>query len=103
MSDSSGMICNDPSGLCLAHRGGGNDNSEGSISPMMDPATSGVYTSLTKLASQLQPGATTAPVIAIETSTSTILVKDMHGHAVAIQKPREASTSSSSPSSQPPN
>jgi Ragulator complex protein LAMTOR5 len=84
-----GLLCNDPSGLCLAADGA------------MDAKDAGTYTSLVRLASQLQAAGSrtsssssryVAPLITIETGSAAILVKEYDGHAVAIRVPRTAST-----------
>jgi len=72
-----GILCNDPSGLCVA-------------SQNLDVSQSGVYTSLLRLASQLQQqgeATDSSPLITIETDTSAILVKEYDGHAVALRVP----------------
>jgi hypothetical protein len=73
-----GILCNDPSGLCLSSKG------------EIDHSNSGVYTNLVRLASQLrQQGEATdsAPLITIETDSSALLVKEYDGHAVALRVP----------------
>ena len=70
------IICNDPSGLCVAASGD------------MDQKTSGVYTSLLKLASKLEDEPPKA--IVIETTSSTIHVKEYEGHVVAVKVPSES-------------
>jgi hypothetical protein len=87
-----GFLCNDPNGLCLVAKGKMMTN---------DPtnSNSGVYTSLVRLASQLQehqPSVnkestthnSSSPLITIETDTTAILVKEYDGHAVAMRVPR---------------
>lgn len=69
-----GATCNDRDGLCLGSRGAMNAN------------TSGVFTSLVKLASQLDPGGE-PPLITIETDKAALLVKEYDGHAVALRVP----------------
>ena len=66
------VIVNDPNGLCLTATGD------------MNQRTSGVYTSLWKLASQLS-----GPVkrVVIETKTGIIHLKEYEGHAVAMKVP----------------
>mmetsp|Transcript_28147 Transcript_28147/g.41577 ORF Transcript_28147/g.41577 Transcript_28147/m.41577 type:complete len:98 (+) Transcript_28147:89-382(+) len=71
------IICNDPNGLCLVARG-----------EDMNPSTSGVYTSMWKLASKLvvddeQP----LKRVVIETTSSTTFVKEFEGHTVARKVP----------------
>lgn len=72
-----GILCNDTSGLCLS--------SDGAI----ESANSGVYTNLVRLAAQLQQGEATdaAPLITIETDSAAVIVKEYHGHAVALKVP----------------
>lgn len=69
-----GAICNDRNGLCLGAKGA------------MDASKSGVYTSLVKLASKLDPGSE-PPLITIETDKAALLVKEYGGHAVALRVP----------------
>jgi Ragulator complex protein LAMTOR5 len=77
------IICNDPNGLCLAASGD------------MDKKTSGVYTSLLRLASGLGGGGEPCKRIVIETASATIHVKEYEGHAVAMKVPLESPPSSS--------
>lgn len=82
-----GILCNDPSGLCLA--------SKGSI----DASNSGVYTSLVRLASQLKnkgEATDSSPLITIECDTSAILVKEYDGHTVALRVPSGNSSNAAS-------
>ena len=83
------IICNDPSGLCLVASGD------------MDKKTSGVYTSLLRLASQLGGGGggEQCSRIVIETKTSTTHVMEYEGHAVAMKVPVSEALPSSSSSS----
>jgi Ragulator complex protein LAMTOR5 len=74
--EGTGILANDPLGLCIG--------SEGHV---VDEANSGVFTSMLRLASQLQNGAAVAPLITIETDDSTILVKAYDGNAVAVKVP----------------
>lgn len=97
-----GILCNDPSGLCLAARG--------SLNTRNHIANSGGYTNLIRLASQLQGasknedqqqqqpqqqpsgggvGASTTelPLITIEYDDSAVLVKEYDGHVVALRVP----------------
>lgn len=69
-----GATCNDRNGLCLGSRGA------------MDASKSGVFTSLVKLAAQLDPGSD-PPLITIETDKAALLVKEYDGHAVALRVP----------------
>lgn len=73
-----GISCNDPNGLCLLSKG-----------DMKSANDSGTYTTLVRLASQLQTHVEAA-LIVIETKSSNILVKDYDGHAVAMKVPRTA-------------
>jgi Ragulator complex protein LAMTOR5 len=88
--EGTGILANDPLGLCIG--------SEGHV---VDEATSGVFTSMIRLASQLQNGSAVAPLITIETEDSTILVKAYDGNAVALKVPTSNSvgTSTQGPSS----
>ena len=82
-SEVGGVVCNDPNGLALL--------TEGKLE-----RDSGVFTSLTRLASQLSPAradeSLPAPLITIETEESAILVKEYDGHAVAIKVPNSSTT-----------
>lgn len=77
-----GILCNDPNGLCLISKGN-----------MDSDANSGAYTSLVRLASQLQPNqqqqndTSPAPLITIETDETSILIKEYDGHTVAMRVP----------------
>lgn len=77
-----GAICNDRNGLCLGCRGA------------MDASKSGIYTSLIKLAAQLDPGSE-PPLITIETDKAALLVKEYDGHAVALRVPVTDNTGAS--------
>jgi len=74
-----GISCNDPSGLCLLSKGN-----------MTSANDSGTYTTLVRLASQIQTqqGNVEVPLITIETKSSSIMVKEYDGHAVAMKVPR---------------
>jgi len=78
----SGALCNDPSGLCLGSRGA------------IDSSKSGIYTSLVRLAAQIDHGGDTndVPLITIETQDSAVLVKEYDGHTVALRVPKEQDT-----------
>mmetsp|Transcript_14510 Transcript_14510/g.17508 ORF Transcript_14510/g.17508 Transcript_14510/m.17508 type:complete len:142 (+) Transcript_14510:79-504(+) len=78
----SGALCNDPSGLCLGSRGA------------IDSSKSGIYTSLVRLAAQIDHGGHTndVPLITIETQDSAVLVKEYDGHTVALRVPKEQDT-----------
>ena len=69
------IICNDPNGLCLAASGD------------MDKKTSGVYTSLLRLASHLSDNGEPCTRIVLETKSATIHVMEYEGHAVAVKVP----------------
>ena len=86
-----GILCNDPQGLCVAHKGAG--------TLLATPGEAGVFTNLVRLAAQLsgnnnensaseggQPPA--APLITLETADKAVLVKDYAGYAVAVCVPR---------------
>ena len=92
-----GILCNDPSGLCLSATGNFIPQNNSRLASMDDTINSGVYTSLTKLAQQLQPGSgdNVAPLITIETEESNLLVKEYDGHAIAMKVPAAIATSSS--------
>jgi Ragulator complex protein LAMTOR5 len=82
--EGTGILANDPLGLCIG--------SEGHV---VADANSGVFTSMIRLASQLQNGAAVAPLITIETEDSTILVKAYDGNAVALKVPTSNSVNMS--------
>ena len=85
---STDALCNDPSGFCVSAVGS------------MDPKTSGVYTSLVRLASQFQGHEEgDAPLITIETAKGNLLVKEFDGHTVALRVPATATTKESEASS----
>lgn len=80
-----GFICSDPSGLCMGVRGSGIDSSK-----------SGVCTQILRLASQLDNSNDVAatpstcndvPIVSIETTSSTILLKERYGHTIALRVP----------------
>ena len=72
-SNNGSMVVNDPSGLCLVNKGSITDNT-------------GALTNLTRLAQQLQSNENTSnPLIALEYASTSILLKDYDGHAVAVQ------------------
>lgn len=83
------IICNDPNGLCLAASGN------------MDKKTSGVFTSLLKLAAGLESDEAPKRIV-IETTSATIHIKDYEGHAVAVKvdKQQPSAPSSSTASAQ---
>jgi Ragulator complex protein LAMTOR5 len=84
----SGILCNDPNGLCIASEGslgGGGGKHE----------DWGVYTNMVKLASQLTGAdSQSAPLITIETDQAAILVKSYEGHTVALRVPSSSSGNS---------
>jgi hypothetical protein len=85
--EGTGILCNDPMGLCIAAEGAMSDEAK----------NAGVFTSMVRLASQLQGAAgssTTAapPLITIETDEATILVKAYDGHTVALRVPAAAAS-----------
>lgn len=95
-----GILCNDPSGLCLSATGSflhrdHNKTTPKKLQNLDDAVNTGVLTSLTKLAQQLQPSAATAIpfLITLEYEESNLLVKEYDGHAIALKVPalREAS------------
>jgi hypothetical protein len=67
------ILCNDPNGLCLVAKG------------CMDPQTSGVYTSLLRLAAQLNVEDTCQRII-LETKSAIIHVKEFEGHAIVTKE-----------------
>ena len=75
-SDGGGALCNDPAGLNLHSRGN------------IDASKAGSYTSLARLATQLDGGGgVEAPVISIETDKAAIIVKEYAGHCVVLRVP----------------
>jgi hypothetical protein len=97
-----GILCNDPSGLCLSATGSflpnnRRDQSQSHPHPkkkklqnLDDAVNTGVFTSLTKLAHQLQPSAATTAVpflITLEYEKSNLLIKEYDGHAIALKVP----------------
>lgn len=77
--DGTGLLCTDSSGLWL--------NAEGVLAHDADEAA-GVFTNLTRLASQLKAGGGAVPLITIETEESSTLVKAYDGgHTVALTVP----------------
>uniref|UniRef100_A0A6U0KGZ7 Late endosomal/lysosomal adaptor and MAPK and MTOR activator 5 n=1 Tax=Minutocellus polymorphus TaxID=265543 RepID=A0A6U0KGZ7_9STRA len=74
--DGGGALCNDPSGLNLHSRGN------------IDASKAGAYTSLARLAAQLDGGGgVEAPVISIETDNAATIVKEYAGHCVVMRVP----------------
>uniref|UniRef100_A0A6S9CT86 Late endosomal/lysosomal adaptor and MAPK and MTOR activator 5 n=1 Tax=Ditylum brightwellii TaxID=49249 RepID=A0A6S9CT86_9STRA len=75
-----GALCNDLSGLCLGARG------------EIETSKSGVYTSIARLASQLDSGREggDVPLITIQTNRSALLIKEYYGHAVVLRVPTDA-------------
>eukprot|EP00567_Pseudictyota_dubia_P003805 CAMPEP_0197446384 /NCGR_PEP_ID=MMETSP1175-20131217/11349_1 /TAXON_ID=1003142 /ORGANISM="Triceratium dubium, Strain CCMP147" /LENGTH=110 /DNA_ID=CAMNT_0042977491 /DNA_START=43 /DNA_END=375 /DNA_ORIENTATION=- len=74
---SSGVLCNDPSGLCLGFRGS------------VDSSKSGTYTSIARLAAQLDGsnGGVDIPLVSVETDKAATLIKEYDGHAVVLRTP----------------
>mmetsp|Transcript_54468 Transcript_54468/g.162771 ORF Transcript_54468/g.162771 Transcript_54468/m.162771 type:complete len:111 (-) Transcript_54468:163-495(-) len=74
---SSGVLCNDPSGLCLGFRGS------------VDSSESGTYTSIARLAAQLDGsnGGVDVPLVSVETDKAATLIKEYDGHAVVLRTP----------------
>lgn len=84
-----GILCNDPTGLCIASKGN------------IDSHNAGVYTSLMRLASKLpevksasDSGA--SPLITIEYESHAIIVKEYDGHVVALRVPMSSGNSADS-------
>lgn len=89
-----GILCNDPNGLCLATAGEPIDDHNGN-----NNKNSGVYTSLVRLANQLEEASVTTshnnamtssltPLITIETESFNILVKEYYnGNTLAMKVP----------------
>ena len=89
---SASMLCCDPNGMCLGTRGD------------IDESTAGSYTSLIRLASQLSGLSTSTSslsnshsrthgslLVAVETSVSTIMVKEYGDHTVVLSAPTKLS------------
>lgn len=74
---SSGVLCNDPSGLCLGFRGS------------VDSTKSGIYGSIARLAAQLDGsnGGVDVPLVSVETNKAATLIKEYDGHAVVLRTP----------------
>ena len=90
-----GILVNDLNGLCLVSKG--NMSSTGEKPPASDN-NSGVYTSLTRLASTLTPYQTAtmnnenppSPLITIEMEgPASIIIKEYDGHTVAMKVPNK--------------
>ena len=89
-----GILCNDPTGLCLSATGSFMEKKKGSLANMDDAVNSGVYTSLTKLAQQLPATDTSStPLITVETEDFNLLVKEYDGHAIALKVPAARASS----------
>ena len=82
-----GALCNDERGLCLGSRGD------------VDASAAGVYTSIAKLAGQLDDGVEggggggarrEAPLVTLQTETAALLVKEYGGRTVVFRVPKEA-------------
>jgi Ragulator complex protein LAMTOR5 len=78
------VLCNDPNGLCLVAKG------------CMNSKTSGVYTSLLRLAAQLDVD-DSCQRITLETKSAIIHVKEFEGHAIVTKELKD--THETSPSS----
>jgi hypothetical protein len=77
--EGTGLLCTDSSGLLL--------DSEGVLAENADKAA-GIFSNLTRLASLLQAGGGTVPLITIETDESSTVVKSYDGgHTVALTVP----------------
>ena len=98
-----GILVNDLNGLCLVSKGNMTTTTTTTAATVTSSANnnSGVYTSLTKLASTLTPYQTSStnnenppsPLITIEIDgPSSILVKEYDGHTVAIKVPNNNGT-----------
>ncbi|OEU15592.1 hypothetical protein FRACYDRAFT_240285 [Fragilariopsis cylindrus CCMP1102] len=94
---SPGILVNDLNGLCLISKG----NMSSSATTNTNTNNSGVYTSLTRLASTLTPYQTAnmnnenppSPLITIELEgASSILIKEYDGHTVAMKVPNRKNT-----------
>ena len=84
-----GILCNDPTGLCIASKG------------HIDTENSGIYTSLMRLAAQLPEVKNAAaqgasPLITIEYDSHATIVKEYDGHVVAVRVPMSSSNSADS-------
>jgi hypothetical protein len=84
MAEGGGVLCNDQNGLCLGFRGD------------IDASRSGIYTSIAKLASQLDStvdgsgggnNSHDVPLISIQTEKSTLLVKEYGERTVVFRVP----------------
>ena len=86
--EGTGILCTDASGLCLSAEGV-------AATPQSDEAA-GTYTSLLRLASQLQGGVASSPLVTIETDEASTLIKSYDGgHTVALTVPNAAAASGS--------
>jgi len=89
--EGTGLLCTDAAGLCLAAEG---------VSTQGADQAAGVYSSMMRLASQLQGGGGSAgasnPIITIETDETSTLVKSYDGHTVALTVPNAATVASTS-------
>lgn len=84
MAEGGGVLCNDQNGLCLGFRGD------------IDASRSGIYTSIAKLASQLDSTVDGSggrnnpqdlPLVLIQTEKSALLVKEYGGRTVVFRFP----------------
>mmetsp|Transcript_64878 Transcript_64878/g.146334 ORF Transcript_64878/g.146334 Transcript_64878/m.146334 type:complete len:85 (+) Transcript_64878:39-293(+) len=72
MPEADGVLCNDASGLPLVANGD------------VDPAVSGLFTSLIQAAATLLPSSETPPTIIIETDRRNIVVKEYDNLTVSV-------------------
>ncbi|KAL3822249.1 hypothetical protein ACHAXA_005882 [Cyclostephanos tholiformis] len=84
MAEGGGVLCNDQNGLCLGFRGD------------IDASRSGIYTSIAKLASELDgtvdgsgggDNSNDMPLVSIQTEKSALLVKEYGGRTVVFRVP----------------
>jgi Ragulator complex protein LAMTOR5 len=102
--EGTGILCNDPMGLCIASEGASvvMSCSNTTVDEAAAAVHAGVFTSMVRLASQLQGGNSSAssaqqqPLITIETDDASILVKSYDGYTVALKVPAPALVSGSS-------
>ena len=84
--EGTGLLCTDAAGLCLS--------AEGVAATPQSDAAAGAYSSLLRLASQLQGGAARSPLVTIETDEASTLIKSYDGgHTVALTVPNAAAPS----------
>jgi Ragulator complex protein LAMTOR5 len=84
-----GILCNDPSGLCLSATKSFLHNRDHTkkLSNLDDAVNTGVITSLTKLAHQLSASTAAPCLITLEYEESNLLIKEYDGHAMALKVP----------------